>query len=310
MSIEAPAPPAPAKFGIGLDIGTTHTAASVSYDGKTTTFNNSDGEPEPNRTNNEVPTIVACLIKNARLIKSANAYNYRIRYGYEVTPLRTGNELPEIVALYDPCSFVSMFKFLLDDSEPEHFRSTKEKLRLQLEELKKTGHIKKDTDVIRDFLTCILQHIKKQLVINHGYQDGDTGNIQYPRRQPTPLKGESVEVRLSVPVCWNSNANAAIRSALEAAMQSVQLGTDGKSMCCIFVSEPEAQSILALDESSYNLQVSRTGHDLLHITDTVKTNEIFILVDCGGGTTDIIIFRIGHARPLHLSNQILDAVSK
>jgi hypothetical protein len=36
----------------------------------------------------------------------------------------------------------------------------------------------------------------------------------------------------------------------------------------------------------------------------------FILVDCGGGTTDIAMFRIGHTSPLRLSEEILDAIGK
>ncbi|KAL1651770.1 hypothetical protein SLS61_005141 [Didymella pomorum] len=60
MSVEAPAePPGTAEFGIAVDMGTTYMAASVSHNGKRTTFDNFEVDPEPNRINTEVPTTLA-----------------------------------------------------------------------------------------------------------------------------------------------------------------------------------------------------------------------------------------------------------
>ncbi|KAJ4342040.1 hypothetical protein N0V87_001366 [Didymella glomerata] len=73
----------------------------------------------------------------------------------------------------------------------------------------------------------------------------------------------------------------------------VKFGTNGESPCNIFVvHEAEAQAMQALTETLNELE----------------RGETFVLVDCGGGTTDIGIYRIALTEPLRLGSEVHEAM--
>lgn len=47
-----------------------------------------------------------------------------------------------------------------------------------------------------------------------------------------------------------------------------------------------------------------------HADNGRKRGETFVLVDCGGGTTDIGTYRIAHAYPLRLNSEVNDLSGK
>jgi hypothetical protein len=93
-------------------------------------------------------------------------------------------------------------------------------------------------------------------------------------------------------------------------MQEVKFGTNGESPCNIFVvHEAEAQAMQALTETLNELEVSCSYLSSIMSTNTLsKRGETFVLVDCGGGTTDIGIYRIALTEPLRLGSEVHEAM--
>lgn len=161
---------------------------------------------------------------------------------------------------------------LLLDKRPQGEESRKE-LQQVLQQLRANGFIREDEDVICDLLTSFLHHCKDVLQTDHGFNDRST-----------------VEVTFTVPICWGVNANATMAKCLTAAMRRAEFGVPGDSSLpnLFMVNEAEAAAIHALHSGF---------HDL-------NRGETFILVDCGGGTTDLGMYRVARSYPLRLETEL------
>jgi hypothetical protein len=116
-----------------------------------------------------------------------------------------------------------------------------------------------------------------------------------------------VKLTLAVPVCWSARANAIMSSCLQSAMKTTRFGTDGVSNPLLFmVNEAEAAATYALVSAKAGLDVSFcvVPCDLQWANKSFQRQETFILLDCGGGTTDAGTYKISFEHPLRLSEEV------
>lgn len=127
--------------------------------------------------------------------------------------------------------------------------------------LRKYG--KSHEEAITDYLTCIMRHIKQDLVKRFGTRMIETTTIDFV---------------LTVPAIWTDAAkDATLRVAEKAGM-----GTN-----LYMISEPEAAAIYALRTMGEQQKLLRSGDN-------------FIVCDAGGGTVDLISYEIQTLTPLRL----------
>lgn len=126
-----------------------------------------DPNPDDSRRHFETPSLLAYTKSSGGHSDNTTPKGLRILYGHKVSNLS-----PNIASIELPT--ISMFKLLLDDSGHPHVADTKEEVRSQLQNLKELGFVEDDTDVIRDFLQCILRCSKRRLELDGDYNDGDT----------------------------------------------------------------------------------------------------------------------------------------
>lgn len=129
----------------------------------------------------------------------------------------------------DQCHFtqISHSKVLLDATqETSTIRNT---LRRVLKKLKKSGAIKKDEDIITDYLTQLFLHTKEQLTTLHGFSSAS-----------------ALEHVLSVPSIWSPKDCRIMQASIEIAIQNSGLGTMEN---LFLVSEAEAGATFVLNRS-------------------------------------------------------------
>jgi hypothetical protein len=163
---------------LAIDFGTTHTTIAFIRGDLTTkenifTIEGFPGDRRQDRVGTQVPTeilylttqsgsdYVAAEKKTASKIASKKNAMKPVLYGYEITRLI---ELPGYDperADYKPARHVTRPKLLLDNSA--HLEHLRTKLMAVLKGLTTDGTIKKNEDVIRDFLVCYFQHTKHAL---------------------------------------------------------------------------------------------------------------------------------------------------
>jgi hypothetical protein len=173
-SQQAVLPPTPLKkkHNLSIDFGTTHTATAASSNGKSSLID-FDGEPDPDANGKfQTPTTMLYVWETDPAGSEEAPKKRRIFYGHEVA-----EKLAELGAANGNlrAGSISLFKLMLDSSN--HLEDMKYQLRRQLQTLKRLEFIKEDTDVFRDFFTCILRRTKSRLVADYGYEDGDTGRV-------------------------------------------------------------------------------------------------------------------------------------
>jgi hypothetical protein len=83
-------------------------------------------------------------------------------------------------------------------------------------------------------------------------------------------------------------------ACIQEALRQVEFGTDGTTFNMFMVNEAEAAAMHVLTSDF---------HDL-------KSGDTFILVDCGGGTTDAGTYTIAHDKPLRLGAEVTRARGK
>ncbi|KAI8935379.1 hypothetical protein NX059_007962 [Plenodomus lindquistii] len=254
-------------YRIALDFGTKFTSIACSIRGGTPfTIQEFPKDPHPGRTNMQVPTEILYLSSQTAGVTSERTYTKR--YGYEIQAFRSfpelaGHGVKEIGHITNP-------KLLLDSTP--HLRSLQNRTKEDLKHLKSQKVISKKEEVIRDLLTCYLQHTKHVLRQYYGLEDTST-----------------VEVTFCVPVCWDPSANAVMSACLQHALKDVGLGTSAETHYNLFmVNEAEAAA-------TYTLTSSLSSY---------KSKEVFLLLDCGGGTTDVGVYEISLDRPFRLGRQI------
>jgi hypothetical protein len=170
-------PPTPLKkeHSLSIDFGTTHTAMAASSRGKSSLID-FDGETDPDANGKfQTPTTMLYVWETDPAGSEEAQKKRRIFYGHEVA-----GKLAELGAANEDlrAGSISLLKLMLDSSN--HLEDMKYQLGRQLQTLKRLEFIKEDSDVFRDFFTCILRRTKSRLVADYGYKDGDTGKVFTP----------------------------------------------------------------------------------------------------------------------------------
>ncbi|KAH6633440.1 hypothetical protein C7974DRAFT_171421 [Boeremia exigua] len=263
------------EWYIAIDFGTTFTTVAFHRRGAPTerifTIDDFPGEKELHLSGRQIPTELWYPKINARPSSYVKSHDIRLRFGNEVHRLAEDADSVDIHTMYDDSDRVTMMKLLLDHTD--YARASKERLQEKLEIIKAEGHINENEDVLFHFFREVLRASKTRLGFDFN-------------------GASTVEVIFCVPVCYNPSAVAVLGAQIERAMKEVRFGTDGESPCHMFVvHEAEAQAMQALQQAHHQLQ----------------RNQTFMLVDCGGGTTDIGVYRIAGTEPLRLENEVYEA---
>ena len=190
------------------------------------------------------------------------------------TPFSQGNEgvssdkVPTEIRYEDDGTFKWGSEIL--DSQPRH-----QLFKLELDESKRykqthlsqnltdprglpPGYEKSAEQLISDYLTGLRKHI--ELILRKKIPE-------------TALVSTPIEYLVAVPAVWTDNAKAKTKAAAErAGMGKVHM-----------VAEPEAGAVYALHA--------------LH-PHTIKIGDTFMLVDAGGGTVDVITYKVDELQPM------------
>ncbi|GIJ99522.1 hypothetical protein Aspvir_001655 [Aspergillus viridinutans] len=120
---------------------------------------------------------------------------------------------------------------------------------------------KQPLDVTRDYLQLLVNSAKETL----------------RRRFGNALDSMEIRYVLTVPAVWTDKAkNMTLTAAIDAGIPALDV---------TLVSEPEAAALSCLNTSQPN---------------TIKDGDVIIICDAGGGTVDLISYRVKSVRPLEL----------
>ncbi|KAF2704593.1 hypothetical protein K504DRAFT_449582 [Pleomassaria siparia CBS 279.74] len=157
-------------------------------------------------------------------------------------------------------------KLLLDESVYT------ERLRQELRELI-IGIVPTEFEIIRDYLTVLYLLVKQRLQRAHDF-DAES----------------QVEFVVTVPVCWTPFANMRMTECVLSALKEADFGIphDGSTINLFIVNEAEAAA-------TYVIQ---------HRASLFKRLEVFILMDCGGGTVDLGTYKLARDEPPRLEWQV------
>ncbi|KAI8935381.1 hypothetical protein NX059_007964 [Plenodomus lindquistii] len=192
-----------------------------------------------------------------------------LKSGYEVEAWTNAAPIDKDPPSYPEDGIISDFKLLLDSSD-RHLELKKELLR-RVGKLRKRGAIKQTSDVICHALTELFHHIKKFLE-----------KLSWTDRS-------KVDLTFCVPVCWNCEAIAIMESCVKKAMKDSRLGSDGELTPELFtVQEAEAAALGILKSRSRTLRAGTT----------------VLIIDAGGGTTDLGAYRLTASSPPRLDSEV------
>ncbi|KAL3465551.1 hypothetical protein BJX64DRAFT_297227 [Aspergillus heterothallicus] len=184
---------------------------------------------------------------------------------YEYGKVMWGYDIP---ADADP---VRWFKLLLlrdEDLAPE-LRASDFVLRgrKMLRELGKTA-----TEVIADYLRCMWEHIMATI---------------RKSRSKSVLAALTFQVVITVPAIWKDYARREMEEA--ARMAGILEHREIGPTTLTFAPEPEAAALATLCE--YGQEFS--------------TNDVYVICDAGGGTVDLISYRVGELDPIELHEAVV-----
>ncbi|KAF1845115.1 uncharacterized protein K460DRAFT_416429 [Cucurbitaria berberidis CBS 394.84] len=266
---------------LSLDFGTTYCSLSyVMNDGdpeQPLTIGGFKGDHMQYQGGRQVPTEVLYLKRRIptpplpiglrpRPRDRRVRYEYKTLYGYEAQQWLTGTVLREG---YEVLCHVQRMKLLINQDD-----KTCQDQRARLEQLlKDRGLIKNCDDTLIHTLTYYLKHAKSELQRNHGLRHDST-----------------IELIITVPVCWGPKALHTMSRLVEQAMKASQLGYFGeeKKSTLFLVNEAEAGASHALKSRSHNLKIMET----------------FLVIDAGGGTADLASYMVENEYPLRLKTEI------
>ena len=156
----------------------------------------------------------------------------------------------------DHSRHLSRFKLILDESK--HTEKIRNGLSTSCAILKKMLLINKDTDLIADYLTQLLQHTKKRL------SDGE----EY-------TAASAIEFVLCIPAVWKSEGVRQMEEALTTAVANTGLGKlhFGSIDNLFIVSEPEGAAAWFLSQQKTRLKVG-SGPWLEFWEDTNKSRSV------------------------------------
>ncbi|KAG5808744.1 hypothetical protein H9Q74_004346 [Fusarium xylarioides] len=155
---------------------------------------------------------------------------------------------------------LARFKLLLDDSPQT----------AEIRTLKKNGIITGYQDVIADYLTYLLDHVRSQL------REFDNSWVR--------------EMVLCVPAIWKPRACREMQTCLAVAMR--RAGFPGVN--------PTTNTIERLFITSESENAAEFAD-----TDHVKSKQCFTLVDAGGGTNDVHTYRVTCEEPVRLEHEVV-----
>jgi len=163
-------------------------------------------------------------------------------WGFEVQLQLQRTDQPK-----DDMKRVARFKLLLDEKNTltNHIR---ESVKTVIRNLKRCKLIKKDTDIINDYLTQLFIQTKNEL-----------------RKTPDFDDNIPIEFVLSIPAVWPSNACRIMQTAMVIAAQRSGLGhLEKESLTNLFiVSEPEAAAACVLAEHRNDIYVSSISNSFV-----------------------------------------------
>ncbi|KAI1067012.1 hypothetical protein LB506_003903 [Fusarium annulatum] len=163
----------------------------------------------------------------------------------------------------------TMFKLLLDDS-PQN-EAIRKQVKKSLRTLKRKGVVSGYQDVIADYLSYLLDHVKVQL---RHYED-------------TWVR----EMALGVPTIWKPRACREMQTCLAVVMR--RAGFPG-------VNDNNTIERLFITSESENAAEFASSTEL-------KSGQSFTLVDAGGGTVDYITYRVTCEEPVRLEHEVVPA---
>ncbi|KAL3474643.1 hypothetical protein BJX99DRAFT_231373 [Aspergillus californicus] len=184
---------------------------------------------------------------------------------YEHGKLMWGYDIPPDA---DP---VKWFKLLLlreEDLDPK-LRASEFVLRgrKMLRELDKTA-----TDVIADYLRALWQHVMKTI---------------HKARGKSVIAALAFHVVITVPAIWKDYARQAMKEAARRA--GILDDRDAGPTILTFAPEPEAAALATLCERAREL----------------NTDDVYVICDAGGGTVDLISYKVGEKDPIELHEAVL-----
>ncbi|KAK5627494.1 hypothetical protein RRF57_003209 [Xylaria bambusicola] len=192
----------------------------------------------------------------------------RISYGQDGT-IAWGHQAADREGL------ITWFKLLLldEDSLEPHLKDSAHIMQAR-NSMKKTG--KGIIEVISDYLGKVWNHALKAIIRIFGHDFVTTPNYH---------------LVITVPAIWQDSTVQQMESAIEkAGILMKRQGCDDTTYT--IVSEPEAAALAAID--GYNKY------------DVLKPGETLIIVDLGGGTADLISFRVKSMKPKLILEEVVE----
>ncbi|KIW89576.1 uncharacterized protein Z519_09732 [Cladophialophora bantiana CBS 173.52] len=171
--------------------------------------------------------------------------------------------------IHSEVAHLKNFKLLLDDSPAT--RDLRRKSARVMSMLKPA----KVVDIIAEYLEQLLKHTKERLTAVHSI-----------------CRGSPVEFVLSVPSSWTDTACRVMQDALTKAAKMAGLARLEQDVIrdLFIVAESEAAAAYALENRDYLSKMT--------------TGESFLLLDCGGGTVDAVIYTLTQTNPIRLKEVI------
>ncbi|KAH8730709.1 hypothetical protein GQ44DRAFT_417296 [Phaeosphaeriaceae sp. PMI808] len=274
-------------FYVAIDFGTTFTAIAFSKGDAAghdiSTVDEFSGDNFPALRDTEVPTEILFTIpktgerptKRRRLDREPNVLFAREIAQYFKFPLTH----PKRADHKDAIRIEKSKLLLYESSNAFDFPVHHKKLVTKVESLQKNGLYLQNEDIIVKLLTYFLNCTKIFLEQHHGFKENST-----------------VEVTIAVPICWTEKANNTMNACLQAAMKEVRFGTNGTDRAHTFmINEAEAAATYVVAHATTSLPA----------INSYKCGETFVLLDCGGGTTDAATYRISQDNPIQLGKTVV-----
>ncbi|KAL6707707.1 hypothetical protein ACN47E_003828 [Coniothyrium glycines] len=257
-------------FCLSIDLGTKRTTLAVARPGspwsEISTIREFEDDPYPGIDGSETPTELLYLRPTADHLTDVDQ-NAKLIAGYSIKALRDGPDYDNSREL----GHVVDGKLLLDCNK--HIGPLKKNVIDILKKLVKAEAIKTHHSIILDLLMYFLGHAQSILTRDYGLTNHDR-----------------VEVTFTIPVSWNPRAYAEMSAFVHEAMTRLNFGLDALGRPWTFmVNEAEAAAMYALASTCFNLMGS----------------SVFMIMDCGGGTTDIGVYQVQHEEPFRLGCEVI-----
>jgi hypothetical protein len=147
-------------------------------------------------------------------------------------------------------------------------------------------------DVITDQLVYFFSHTKKELILNHGFSD--LCEVQFV---------------FNVPVIWSPFSSRILQCCIEEAIKQTEFGTlENESINnLLIVAEPDSATAFVLATNG-DIVVragppSVSNRTIVLIVTLQAAGETIVVMDCGGGTVDLVTYTATSAYPVTMKKQ-------